>query len=90
MRMSFSNTNTAVAAVNVLETYGYSATRIGSDVLTDCPALLAVPAVAKRVGLAEIEGVDVCRGTKSIGPDVDAPIAAPSCTTQATVSQIAA
>jgi hypothetical protein len=68
MRVSFSNTNLAGIAVGVLEAYGYSATQIGTSVLTDCPTLLAVPAIAKHVGLAEIEGVDVS-GTRALDCD---------------------
>lgn len=69
MRVSFSNTNLARTAVGVLEGYGYPATQIGTDVLTDCPALLAVPAIAKRVGLARIESVDLSGRRSSPTPD---------------------
>jgi hypothetical protein len=40
-----STMTTARAAVNVLEAYGYSAKQFGCDVVTDCPALLAIPAI---------------------------------------------
>jgi hypothetical protein len=69
MRVSFSNTNLAEIAVGVLEAYGYSATQIGTAVLTDCPTLLAVPAIAKHVGLAKIEGVDIS-GRRALSCDV--------------------
>jgi hypothetical protein len=68
MRVSFSSMTTARAAVNVLEAYGYSAKQFGRDVVTDCPTLLAIPAIQKRVGFAEIERLDLTGGTK----DVDA------------------
>ena len=62
LRASFSSLNTARAAVNVLEAYGYSAKQAGRDVFTDCPPLLAVPAIQKRVGLAEIERLELDGG----------------------------
>ena len=69
MRVPFSNTNLARAAVGILEAYGYAATQIGTEVVTDCPALLAVPAIAKRVGLARIERVDLSGRRASPKPD---------------------
>jgi hypothetical protein len=59
MRVAFSNTDLARAAAGVLKAYGYAATQVGMEVLTDCPPLLAVPAIAKRIGLAEIESVEL-------------------------------
>jgi hypothetical protein len=59
MRISFSNEATARAAVAVLEQYGYHATPKGAAVETECPALLAVPAVGKAVGLHQIERVQL-------------------------------
>ena len=55
MRISFSNEATARAAVAVLEHYGYQATPKGAAIEAECPALLAVPAVGKAVGLHQIE-----------------------------------
>ena len=69
MRVSFSSMTTARAAVNVLEAYGYSAKQIGRDVVTDCPRLLAVPAMQRRVGLAAIERVDLTGGSAPLAPD---------------------
>jgi len=77
MRMSFSNTNVARAAVGVLEAYGYTASRVGADVVTDCPALLAVPVIGKRVGLAEIESVDLSGGGAALQPDAAALVSPP-------------
>jgi hypothetical protein len=51
--------------MNVLEAYGYSAKQFGRDVVTDCPTLLAVPAIQKRVGFAEIERLDLTGGTEA-------------------------
>jgi hypothetical protein len=57
MRISFSNEATARAAVAVLEQYGYHATPKGAAIETECPPLLAVPAVGNAVGLHQIEEV---------------------------------
>ena len=72
MRVSFSKTELARAAVGVLEAYGYAATQVGMDVLTDCPALLAVPAIAKRIGLAEIESVELSGRRAGLDSDIGA------------------
>ena len=69
MRVSFSSMTTARAAVNVLETYGYSAKQFGRDVVTDCPTLLAVPAIQRRVGLAAIERLDLTGRSAPLDPD---------------------
>ncbi len=62
MRVSFANETTARAARNVLEAYGYSTKQRGREIVTDCPTLLAVPAIEKRVGLAAVERVDLSGG----------------------------
>jgi hypothetical protein len=59
MRVSFSSATIAQAAAGMLAAYGYSAEQVGTDVVTDCPALLAVPAIAKRVGLGEVDQIDL-------------------------------
>lgn len=59
MRVSFSSATIAQAAAGVLAAYGYLAEQVGTDVVTDCPALLAVPAIAKRVGLGEVAQIDL-------------------------------
>ena len=59
LRVSFSTMTAARAAVNVFEAYGYSAKHFGRDVVTDCPTLLAIPVIQKRVGFAEIERLDL-------------------------------
>jgi hypothetical protein len=70
MRVSFSSATMAQAAVKVLETYGYSAMQLGRDVVTDCPTLLAVPAIQKRVGLAEVERLDLTGRDVQIGSEL--------------------
>jgi len=59
MRISFSNEATARAAVAVLEKYGYKTTPLGAVIDTECPALLAVPVVAKALGLHHVEKVQL-------------------------------
>lgn len=59
MRISFSNEATARAAVAVLEQYGYQASPVGASIDTECPPLLAVPALSKAVGLHRIETVHI-------------------------------
>jgi len=73
MRVSFSSMTTASAAAKVLEAYGYSATQEGKDLVTDCPTLLAVPALQKRVGLASIEQLDLT-GTTAPAPREARPV----------------
>jgi hypothetical protein len=65
LRVSFSSMTAARAAANVLEVYGYSTKQFGRDVVTDCPTLLAVPAIQKRIGFAEIERLDLSGGTRA-------------------------
>ena len=67
MRVSFSNVTTAQAALSVFEAYGYSAKQVGRDIVTDCPTLLAVPAIEKRVGFAEVERLDLTGGIEPSG-----------------------
>jgi hypothetical protein len=67
LRVSFSSMTTARAAVNVLEAYGYWARQQGRDVVTDCPTLLAVPTIQKRVGLSEVERVELAGATDGLG-----------------------
>jgi hypothetical protein len=76
LRVSFSSMTKARAAVKVLEAYGYSAKQVGEQVVTDCPTLLAVSAIEKRVGFAELERLDLNGGTSSIGPTAEFPVEA--------------
>ena len=75
LRVSFSSMTTARSAVNALEAYGYSAKQVGQEVVTDCPTLLAVLAIQKRVGFAEIERVDLRGGNGPIGSTAEFPLA---------------
>ena len=70
LRVSFSTMTTARTAVNVLEAYGYSEKQFGCDVVTDCPTLLAIPAIQKRIGFAEIERLDLSGG--KLAPELTA------------------
>ncbi len=65
LRVSFSNMATARAAVDVLEAYGYSAKQFGREVVTDCPTLLAVPVIHRRVGFTDIERLDLTGGSST-------------------------
>jgi len=64
LRVSFSSVSKARAAVDALAAYGYSSERSGCQVVTNCPPLLAIPAIQKQVGFAEIERLDLngCTG----------------------------
>ena len=68
LRVSFSSVSNASAAVEAFEGYGYSAERSGRQVVTDCPPLLAIPAIQKRVGFAEIERLDLNGRSDSPAP----------------------
>jgi hypothetical protein len=43
--------------------------QVGRDVWTDCPILLAVPAVGRRVGLAAIDRLDLMRRASTAEPN---------------------
>jgi hypothetical protein len=57
MRISFATTTAARAAVTILEQYGFSASQTGKDVVTNCPTLLAAPAIERSIGLELVEGI---------------------------------
>ena len=65
LRVSFSSVSKARAAVDLFAAYGYSSRRSGCQVVTDCPPLLAIPAIQKQVGFAEIERLDLNGRTDS-------------------------
>jgi hypothetical protein len=75
LRVSFSSVTTARAAVRVLEGYGYSAKQLGREVVTDCPTLLALPAIERRVGFADIERLDLNGPADSFEPTAEFPAA---------------
>ncbi len=59
MRISFSNRVAARAAASLFEQYGFSAKQIDTEVLTDCPTLLAAPAIERSIGLELVERIDL-------------------------------
>jgi hypothetical protein len=59
MRISFSNSKAAWAAVTILEQYGFTALQEGNVVTTDCPTLLAAPAIERSIGLELVEAIDL-------------------------------
>ena len=59
MRITFSNEHSAQAAAKVLERYGYRAERAGNELVSDCPTLLAVPAIERTVGLGRVEDLEL-------------------------------
>jgi hypothetical protein len=68
MRVTLSSITAARSVRTVLESYGYSATQVGRDVVTDCPTLLAVPAIERQVGLAAIDRLDLTRRADAAQP----------------------
>ena len=62
MRFRFATLGAAEAARKVFESYGYEATQTGQEVWTDCPTLLAVPAVERRIGLKAIDRLELSTG----------------------------
>ena len=56
MRISFATTSAARAAASILEQYGFSANQSGKEVVTNCPTLLAAPAIERSIGLELVEG----------------------------------
>lgn len=59
MRISFSCVDAARAAVSLLATFGFHAVQAGPDVVTDCPALLAAPAIEHAIGFEQVERIDL-------------------------------
>jgi hypothetical protein len=62
MRISFSTTSAARAAAAILEQYGFSANQSGKEVVTNCPTLLAAPAIERSIGLELVEGIEFSTG----------------------------
>jgi len=62
MRISFTTASAARAAVSILEQYGFSASQAGKDVVTNCPTLLAAPAIERSIGLELVEGIEFSSG----------------------------
>lgn len=63
MRITVANEFAAHAAVEVLRRYGYSASSQGCEIWSDCPVLLAIPALERALGLQALERVDLNGGT---------------------------
>ena len=59
MRIAFSNRAAARAAAAIFEQYGFSAKQLDTEVVTDCPTLLAAPAIERSIGLELVERIDV-------------------------------
>jgi hypothetical protein len=59
MRISFSTATAARAAARIFEQYGYVAKQNEREVVTDCPTLLAAPAIERSIGLELVERIDV-------------------------------
>src|SRR5579863_4233032 len=59
MRISFSNRVAARAAASLFEQYGFSAKQVDTEVLTDCPTLLAAPAIERSIGLELVERIEL-------------------------------
>ena len=68
MRISFSTMSAARAAASILEQYGFSASQTGKDVVTNCPTLLAAPAIERSIGLELVEGIEFSNGAHRNGP----------------------
>jgi len=67
MRISFSTTGAARAAAAILEQYGFSANQSGKEVVTNCPTLLAAPAIERSIGLELVEGIEFSTGAHRSG-----------------------
>ena len=67
MRISFTTTSAAHAAVSILEQYGFSANQSGKEVVTNCPTLLAAPAIERSIGLELVEGIEFSNGGSRSG-----------------------
>lgn len=61
MRISFVTEMAARAAVNAFVSYGHAADRLGKDVVTDCPSLLAVSSIERLIGFGQIERLDLSK-----------------------------
>jgi hypothetical protein len=59
MRISFSHRVAARAAARIFEQYGFTAKQTDTEVFTDCPTLLAAPAIERSIGLELVERIDL-------------------------------
>ena len=67
MGISFTTANAARAAASILEQYGFTASQSGKDVVTNCPTLLAAPAIERSIGLELVEGIEFSNGAPRNG-----------------------
>jgi hypothetical protein len=68
MRITFSSTTAARSVRTLLESYGHSTKQVGRDVLTECPTLLALPAIDRQVGLGAIDRLDLTKSATDSEP----------------------
>jgi hypothetical protein len=59
LRIAFANVTAARAAADILVQHGFTATQNENVVVTDCPTLLAAPAIERSIGLELIERIDL-------------------------------
>jgi len=59
MRITFFTEDAAQAAVEIWKRHGFSATRSGTEVVTDCPTLWAVPVINRAIGFDKVKRFDV-------------------------------
>jgi hypothetical protein len=59
MRIVFESSEAARAGVNVVERYGFSAVIDDETLTTDCPALLAAPAILRSIGPEHVARMEV-------------------------------
>ena len=50
---------------DLLEQYGFSANQTGKDVVTNCPTLLAAPAIERSIGLELVENIEFSNGPRN-------------------------
>jgi hypothetical protein len=67
VRITFLTEQAAQAAVEIWEHHGFSATRSGAVVVTDCPTLWAVPIVKRAIGFHQVERFEVIGTTVGDG-----------------------
>jgi hypothetical protein len=68
MRITFITEQAAVAAVETWERHGFSASRSGTVVVTDCPTLWAVPIIHRAIGFHQVERLEVISSGSPSGP----------------------
>lgn len=64
MRIIFESSEAARAGLGVVEEYGFSAVVQDQTMTTDCPALLAAPAIMRGVGPERVERIEIVPGER--------------------------